>query len=100
MNQKKLKIISADYCPLISVLVLCYKNRALLNGMLKSIAMQKYPNIQLIVSDDGSSDFFVDEVKNYIASLKADNIREIIVRKIKKILVLYVIFTMRYLWQW
>lgn len=84
MNQKKLKIISADYCPLISVLVLCYKNRALLNGMLKSIAMQKYPNIQLIVSDDGSSDFFVDEVKNYIASLKADNIREIIVRKNKE----------------
>lgn len=84
MNQKKLKIISADYCPLISVLVLCYKNRALLNGMLKSIAMQKYSNIQLIVSDDGSSDFFVDEVKNYIASLKADNIREIIVRKNKE----------------
>lgn len=84
MNQKKLKIISADYCPLISVLVLCYKNRALLNGMLKSIAMQKYPNIQLIVSDDGSSDFFVDEVKNYIASLKADNIRKIIVRKNKE----------------
>lgn len=84
MNQKKLKIISADYCPLISVLVLCYKNRALLNEMLKSIAMQKYPNIQLIVSDDGSSDFFVDEVKNYIASLKADNIREIIVRKNKE----------------
>lgn len=84
INPKKLKFVNADYCPLISVLVLCYKNRALLNGMLKSIAMQKYPNIQLIVSDDGSSDFYVDEVKKYIASLKADNIREIIVRKNKE----------------
>lgn len=84
INHKKLKFVNADFSPLISVLVLCYKNRALLNGMLKSIVMQKYPNIQLIVSDDGSSDFSVNEVKNYIASLKTDNIREIIVRKNKE----------------
>ena len=67
--------------PLISVLVLCYKNRNLLNGMLDSIIKQTYPNIQLIVSDDGSEDFNVDEVERYIKSKASNNIKNLIVRR-------------------
>lgn len=67
--------------PLISVLVLCYKNRNLLNGMLDSIMKQTYSNIQLIVSDDGSEDFNVDEVERYIKSKNSNNIKNLIVRR-------------------
>ena len=67
--------------PLISVIVLCYKNRHLLNGMLDSILKQTYSDIQLIVSDDGSNDFDVEEVKEYICPLAKENIKNIIVRK-------------------
>ena len=67
--------------PLISVIVLCYKNRSLLNGMLNSILKQTYSNIQLIVSDDGSDDFEVEEVKEYILNNAKSNIKDVIVRK-------------------
>lgn len=67
--------------PLLTVIVLCYKNRNLLNGMLNSILNQTYSNIQLIVSDDGSDDFDVEEVREYILTNAKDNIKDVIVRK-------------------
>lgn len=67
--------------PLISVAVLCYKNRNLLNGMLKSILEQDYPRIQLIVSDDGSGDFDIEDVSTYIDANRGENIEQVIVRK-------------------
>lgn len=70
--------------PVWSVLVFCYKNRRLLNGMLKSIFMQDYPRIRLIVSDDGSSDFDVEDVEKFIDKNKENNIVETIVRRNQK----------------
>lgn len=74
-----------EYCksefPLFSILVLCYKNHDLLFGMLDSIFKQDYPQIQLIVSDDGSPDFDIHTVENYINLHKRPNIREVLVRK-------------------
>ena len=67
--------------PLLSVLVLCYKNTNLLIGMLESIFVQDYPNIQLIVSDDCSEDFDVEKVRSYIEKSKRQNIKNVIVRK-------------------
>ncbi|MBE6880782.1 MAG: glycosyltransferase [Ruminococcaceae bacterium] len=67
--------------PLLSVLVLCYKNKNLLFGMLDTIFRQVYPHIQLIVSDDCSDDFSVDEITNYINKHKCQNIQSFIVRK-------------------
>lgn len=70
--------------PLMSVAVFCYKNRNLLNGMLNSILEQDYPRIQLIVSDDGSDDFDVEEVSGYIDIRKGENIEQVIVRRNEK----------------
>lgn len=67
--------------PLLSVIVLCYKNSALLKGMLDSIFRQNYQRIQLIVSDDGSDDFNVEAVTEYIEKNKEANITQAIVRK-------------------
>lgn len=78
-NEMKNKVIANK--PLISVIVLCYKNRHLLNGMLNSILNQTYSNIQLIVSDDGSDDFDVEEVREYILNNAKYNVKDVIVRK-------------------
>ena len=67
--------------PLFSILVLCYKNQELLFGMLDSIFRQDYPRIQLVVSDDGSEDFDVEQVQKYIEMHKRSNIVDVIVRK-------------------
>lgn len=66
--------------PLFSILVLCYKNMDLLFGMLDSIFRQDYPRIQLIVSDDGSEDFDVELVENYIQMHKRPNVEQVLVR--------------------
>lgn len=70
--------------PVWSIFVLCYKNRALLKGMLTTIFNQDYPRIRLIVSDDGSADFDVANVKEYIEENKQANIVEYRVQKNEK----------------
>lgn len=75
------RIPNVDTAPLVSILVLCYKNTGYVRGMLKSIFVQDYPRIQLIVSDDGTEDFEPDELLEYIEEEKARNIEQVIVRK-------------------
>lgn len=71
--------------PLFSIIVLCYKNTNMLEGMVKTILDQDYPNIELIVSDDGSDNFDCDTVRadilNLMRSQKDCNITNLIVRK-------------------
>lgn len=71
---------STDEFPLVSILVLCYKNQELLYGMLDTIFMQDYPRIQLIVSDDGSAGFDVERIQKYIDLHQNGNIEQIVVR--------------------
>lgn len=47
--------------PLFSVVILSYENHTMLFNTIRSVLIQDYPRIQLIISDDGSSNF--DEVK-------------------------------------
>lgn len=75
------RISGVDTPPLVTILVLCYKNTAYVRGMLKSIFNQDYPRIQLIVSDDGTEDFAPDELLEYINEEKESNIEQVIVRK-------------------
>lgn len=60
------KIVEELLAPLFSIVVLCYKNTNLLIKMVWSIFQQDYPNIELIVSDDGSDDFNCEAVKKMI----------------------------------
>lgn len=68
-------------CPSFSIVVLCYQNKGFLWGMLDSICQQDYPNIELIVSDDGSDDFDAQAVEQYIEENKGENIRKVTVRR-------------------
>ena len=52
--------------PLISVITLTYKNYDRLYDTIQSVIDQDYPNIEYIISDDGSGDFPEDEVRYYI----------------------------------
>lgn len=75
------QISGVDKPPLVSVLVLCYKNTAYVRGMLDSIFKQDYPRIQLIVSDDGTEDFEANELLEYIEEEQDSNIEQVAVRK-------------------
>lgn len=70
--------------PLVSILILCYKNLSLLYDMLHTVFVQDYPRIQLIISDDGSDDFNAGLVNEFIQLKKGHNIESVIVRKNEK----------------
>lgn len=67
--------------PLVSVALVTFRQRHLLNACLESIFSQDYPNIELIICDDASCDFYIDEVSAYIKKEKSENIKNIILYK-------------------
>lgn len=67
--------------PLVSVALVTFRQRHLLNACLESIFSQDYPNIELIICDDASCDFDIDEVSAYVEREKGDNIKNVILYK-------------------
>lgn len=59
--------------PLISVITLTYKNYDRLFDTIQSVIDQDYPNIEYIISDDGSGDFPEDDVRRFIENNKSTN---------------------------
>ena len=52
--------------PLVSIIALCYNHASYLEETLDSIIEQTYPNIQLIILDDCSSDNSVELINAWI----------------------------------
>lgn len=69
--------------PLVTVGVLVYKNFHYIKDVINSILEQDYPNIELIISDDGSPDFCAKEIENYIYEKKRKNIKSIVINEIE-----------------
>jgi glycosyltransferase involved in cell wall biosynthesis len=51
--------------PLISVIIPSYNQGAYIDETIRSILMQDYPNVQIIVIDGGSTDNTIDVLRNY-----------------------------------
>lgn len=67
--------------PLISVIILTYKNYKYLYEAIDSVFQQDYENIELIISNDCSDDFDKGKVREYLALNKTENIKHVIVNK-------------------
>lgn len=65
--------------PLVSLIILSYKNYHFIYEALDSVLCQNYPNIEIIISNDGSDDFQKKALKNYINKNKKDNIKNIVI---------------------
>ena len=63
--------------PLVSVLVLTYNNQDGIYPTLDSIFMQRYPSIEIVISDDGSEEFDRSALEDYIAAHKGKNIQQV-----------------------
>lgn len=68
----------------ISIGIVCYRNWKYLYQTIDSVLAQDYSRIQLIVSDDGSDGFPMEEIKGYIEKNKKDNIISYLVRQSKQ----------------
>lgn len=63
----------------VSVIVLTYKNFDKLEKNLNSIFIQNYPNIELIISDDGSENFDINDVKKIFERSRNNIVNKIII---------------------
>lgn len=70
---------SASRSPHLSIIVLVYQNIGLLWQTLDSILFQKYPSIELIISDDASDNFDADKVRKYVNNIKKENLKNLII---------------------
>lgn len=61
--------------PLVSVISLTYKNFESLRITMESVINQDYPNIEYIISDDGSENFPEDEVDSFLQNHPESTIR-------------------------
>ena len=59
---------------LISFGIVCYRNWEYLTETIDSVLAQDYPAIQLIISDDGSKGFPLEQFRDYIEKNKIDMI--------------------------
>ncbi|WP_420316227.1 glycosyltransferase [Ekhidna sp.] len=53
--------------PLVSVICLCHNQRPYIREAINSVLKQSYPNVELIIVDDGSNDGSKEEIKDVIA---------------------------------
>ncbi len=65
--------------PLFTIGMVAYKNYRYIYDAIESVLMQDYPNIELIVSNDGSDDFNEDELIAYFNKNRTENISKIII---------------------
>lgn len=69
---------------LVSCITTTYKKFNCLYQTLDSIFMQDYPNIEIIIGDDGSPDFPEQELKKYIEEYKGKNITNVVIHHEEK----------------
>ena len=67
--------------PLFSLIILCYRKFEHLYTAIDSALLQNYPNIELIISDDGSAEFPRSDIETYISKQKSENITNVLVRQ-------------------
>ena len=51
--------------PLVSIAVVTYQNAPYLSESIEGILAQTYPNIEVVISDDGSTDDSIDIINKY-----------------------------------
>ena len=70
--------------PLISVVILSYNNYRYFYEALDSLLQQDYPNIELILSNDGAADFDEQAIRQYLNQNKGSNVKNVIIRNNKQ----------------
>ena len=60
--------------PLVTCMIPCYQKFGFLFESIQSVLMQNYPRIELLISDDASDHFPIDDVRSYLATHAGNNI--------------------------
>lgn len=64
---------------LVTICILVYRNYQYIYTALESVFFQDYSNIELIISDDGSDNFPLQEIEKFVEQNSKDNIKKVII---------------------
>jgi len=67
--------------PLVSIVTPCYNGALFLNNYFESILKQDYPNLEVVIVNDGSKDDSMEIIQSYADVLKRNNIELIAINK-------------------
>jgi len=73
----------ANNNPLVSIIIISYKSYNFIYEAIDSVLSQNYPNIELIINNDGSTDFDKTSVLTYIKKHSKKNIKNVVVNNNK-----------------
>ncbi|MBI6873585.1 glycosyltransferase [Clostridium aciditolerans] len=65
--------------PIFSFIIVSYRNYHYIFECIDSVLTQDYPNIEIIISNDGSDDFDEMEIRDYINRYKSKNIKSVVI---------------------
>lgn len=71
-----------DYYPLVTVIIPCFNEEKVINNAAKSILSMSYPNIEILIVDDGSSDSTIEVVSllekkdEFVPSIKKMQVKQ------------------------
>lgn len=68
-----------DQRPLVSVILLCYRNAGRIKPSINSVLQQDYPALEIVIADDGSPDFNEDDLRQYLEKERTPNLRNYII---------------------
>lgn len=57
--------------PLVSIICLCYNHQKFVKKSLESALFQQYPNFEILIIDDASTDQSVQEIENFLQEVSA-----------------------------
>lgn len=76
--------MSKPQMPIFTMGIASYNNYRYLKEAVDSVLSQTYPNIEIIISNDGSPDFDENEIAEYIDGKKRDSITNVFIHNHKK----------------
>ena len=82
--KKKGEIPLLDERPLVTVVTATYKRFDTLFDSIDSVFKQDYPNIEYVITDDGSENFPYEKIKQYIDSLDNKNVKNVMILTAEK----------------
>ena len=74
----------SDNRPLVSVILLCYRNAGRIKPSINSVLQQDYPALEIVIADDGSPDFDGEDLRQYIERERTPNLRNYIILHAEK----------------
>lgn len=65
----------------VSIIILCYNNEAYWKECIKSVVIQNYEDIEIVISEDAGDNFPEEEIRDYLQKNAEGNIQHVVINR-------------------